>query len=66
MSEVPLSEARYYTVAEAALILRVKEWSVRNHIKSGSLRATKPLGTWLIAESDLRDLMLANGNQASA
>lgn len=65
MSETPLSQTRYYTVAEAADILRVKEWSVRSHIKSKRLPATKPLGTWLIAETDLRALMADGTNQTA-
>jgi len=66
VSESPLSETHYYTVAEAAVILRKKEWSVRQHIKSGRLPATKPLGTWLIAETDLRGLLASESNQEPA
>lgn len=65
MSEAPLSETRFYTIAEAADILRLKEWAIRNHIKNGKLPATKPFGTWLIADHDLRRLIEAGAAGAA-
>lgn len=57
---------KFYTVAEAAPILRVNEWTVRSYIESSKLKATKPGGVWLISESDLVEFLAAGSNREAS
>lgn len=52
---------KFFTVAEAAQILRVTEKSVRDFILSGELRASK-IGQWKIQEDDLLAFIKARSN----
>lgn len=52
---------RFFTVAEAAQILRVTEKSVRDFILSGDLRASK-IGQWKIQEDDLMAFVRSRSN----
>lgn len=56
----------YLTAAEVAPILRVTRWQVVNLCRDGKIPATKPSGTWLIAESDLRAFLESGSNQAAS
>ncbi len=51
-----ISPPKFYTVREAAVILRVKPKTVRLRIRKKRLLATKPDGAqgWLIPESALK------------
>jgi excisionase family DNA binding protein len=53
---------KFFTVAEAAQILRVTEKSVRDFILSGELRASK-IGQWKIQEDDLGAFIRARSNR---
>lgn len=57
---------KFHTVAEAAPILRVNEWTVRSYIESGKLKASKPGGVWLIAEADLLEFLATGSNRAAS
>jgi len=46
-----------FTTSEAATMLKVDPWTVRQYIKAGSLRAHKPGGKWLITESALKSFI---------
>lgn len=52
---------KFFTVAEAAQILRVTEKSVRDFILSGQLKASK-IGQWKIQEEDLVAFIRARSN----
>jgi excisionase family DNA binding protein len=52
---------KFFTVAEAAQILRVTEKSVRDFILSGDLRASK-IGQWKIQEDDLVAFVRSRSN----
>jgi excisionase family DNA binding protein len=52
---------KFFTVAEAAQILRVTEKSVRDFILAGELRASK-IGQWKIQEDDLVAFIKARQN----
>ena len=43
----------YYSIYEAAAVLEVHERTVRNHIKSGLLKAGKSGRQWRISKADL-------------
>ncbi len=47
----------YYTIAEAAELLRVTQTTIRNYIDQGRLKKTKPGKFVLIPEDELRKLM---------
>jgi excisionase family DNA binding protein len=51
------AEERYYTISEAARLLRVSDQSVRRWVKAGELRAYKPKKEYRIAESDLEEFL---------
>lgn len=55
----------FYTVLEAARILRVHPRTIRRRIRSRSLIATKPSGgrAWLIPESALKQSVNEGVNQ---
>jgi excisionase family DNA binding protein len=50
---------KFYTVREAATLLRVKPKTIRRRILSKKLIATKPNGSqaWLIPESALKQVL---------
>lgn len=52
---------KFFTVAEAAQILRVTEKSVRDFILSGQLKASK-IGQWKIQEEDLVAFIRSRSN----
>jgi len=54
---------KFYTVIEAAKILRVTEWEMRLRCQDGRIKASKPGKSWLIAESDLLAYVEAHSNQ---
>lgn len=43
----------YYTIYEVAEILKLHERTIRNHIKSGTLKAKKVGKSWRIKKEDL-------------
>jgi excisionase family DNA binding protein len=47
----------YYTVSEFAEKVQVKEATVRKHIKSGQLKATKAFNQWYIHKSELDKIL---------
>ena len=53
------SPPTFYTIREAARILRCSTKTVRRQIARGHLLATKPKGlrTWLIPEAVIKDLL---------
>lgn len=55
---------RFFTVSEAAQILRVTPKSVRDYILSGQLKASK-IGTWKISEEDLMEFIASRANVAT-
>lgn len=44
---------KYYTVAEAAAVCRVSVFTLRQWIKDGKIKATKPGKSYLISEENL-------------
>lgn len=46
-------EKPYYSIYEAAAVLGVHERTIRNHIKTGDLKAGKAGRQWRIAKADL-------------
>lgn len=60
------SKAHFLTAAEAADILRTSPITVVRLCRDGKLPATKPLGTWLILESDLLAHIEASRNEPGA
>lgn len=62
MSDTPAT--RYYTVAEAADILRKTPKYVWALCKEGKIPATKPAGTWLIPVGEFDAWVKAGANKA--
>jgi len=58
--------AKYLTVAEVADTLRLTAWQVRTLCVSGAIRATKPAGKWLVAETDLANYIEGGYRQPAA
>jgi excisionase family DNA binding protein len=55
---MPKSQAPiYYTVSEVAEIVRVTEWTVREWLKSGTLKGSKPGRGWRVTEEDLHTFL---------
>lgn len=48
---------QYKTVEEAAEILRVCTRSVYDAVRSGRLRATRPMRSWLITDDAIREFV---------
>jgi excisionase family DNA binding protein len=57
---------QYYTVAEAADILRLKPKSVWQLCREHKIPATKPAGTWLIPVVEFDAWVAAGKNKATA
>ena len=57
---------RYYTIAEAAQILRCSPKSVWTLCREHKIPATRPAGKWLIPVDEFYDWVAAGGNQATA
>lgn len=49
-----MSSPRFLTADEVAEVLRLTPITVARLCRAGKLPATKPAGTWLIAEPDLQ------------
>ena len=64
MSDTP--PTRYYTVAEAAAILRCTPKVVWDLCRKHTIPATMPAGKWLIPVEEFDAWVAASGNQASA
>lgn len=50
---------KYYKVEEVAEILRVTAWTVREYLKAGILKGSKPGGQWRISEDSLTEFLEA-------
>jgi excisionase family DNA binding protein len=57
---------KYYTVAEAAEILRYKPKAVWQLCREHKIPATKPAGTWLIPVEEFHAWIKAGANKATA
>lgn len=57
---------KFYTVTEAAEVLRVTEWEVTKRCRTGLIKASKPGKSWLIAEADLLAYIESHSNQAAS
>lgn len=64
MSDDTPQNDRYYTVAEAARILRRTPASVRHLCVEHIIPATKPAGTWLIPVEEFNAWLRAGANEA--
>lgn len=56
---------KYLTAIEAADVLRVGPWTVIKLCRDGKIPATKPVKSWLIAETDL-DAYLADASNRTS
>lgn len=61
-----MAEQTYYTVAEAADILRRTPARVRALCVEHKIPATKPAGMWLIPVKEFHDWIQAGSNEALA
>jgi len=61
-----VTSTTYYTVAEAADILRKTPASVRDLCAEHKIPATKPAGTWLIPAEAFHAWIAAGANEAMA
>lgn len=61
-----MTDQTYYTVAEAADILRRTPKSVRDLCIEHKIPATKPAGTWLIPVTEFHAWIAAGANEALA
>lgn len=62
----PLAEERLLTVSEVADRIRVSEYTVRNWLRAGRLRGSRPGGTkvgWRIPESEVRQFLANTMNE---
>jgi len=59
-----MPEPRFYTVAEAADILRMKPKTVWLMCKEHKIPATKPAGQWLIYADEFDAWVAAGANEA--
>lgn len=50
-------QERFYTISEAARLLKVSDQSIRRWVKAGELKAYKPKKEYRIAESDLQEFL---------
>jgi excisionase family DNA binding protein len=57
---------RYYTVAEAAQILRCSPKSVWNLCREHKIPATQPAGKWLIPVEEFDAWVAAGANRAAS
>lgn len=48
---------QYYTIKEAANLLKLSEGTIRNKISQGEIKAVKILSTTKIAEKELKKLI---------
>lgn len=64
MSNDTRQSDRYFTVAEAALILRRTPASVRQLCIDNQIPATKPAGTWLIPIDEFNAWIHSGANKA--
>lgn len=58
----PAREDHFLTAAEVATLLRTTPITVVRLCREGKLPATKPFGTWLISEADLKAHLDASRN----
>ena len=63
---VEAPEGPFLTAAEVAQTLRTTPITVVRLCRAGKLPATKPAGTWLIAEADLKAHIAASRNERGA
>jgi excisionase family DNA binding protein len=59
------TDPRLLTVAEVADMLRTKPHNVANMCRRKRIRATKPLGTWLIPADAVTELLEKGANHRS-
>lgn len=57
-----MKKERFYTLREAAKILRVSERSMYRYLEEGKLKAAK-IGYWRITNADIQDFMRRFSNQ---
>jgi excisionase family DNA binding protein len=60
------SEPRYLTVPEAAALLRVSAWTVRDWARRGRIPATRLGATWLFPRDGLETQLRAHTQQPKA
>lgn len=59
----PAPETEFLTLREAAELLHIKSISAMyEHVRSGRIPASKPLGRWLIRRSDLEAMLTVRAN----
>lgn len=63
---VEAPEGPFLTAAEVAQKLRIEPITAVRLCREGKIPATKPFGTWLIAEADLKAILNANRNERGA
>jgi len=54
---IEIAGKKYYTVEETAALLQMNERTIRQWIKSGKLKASKPGRAYLISEETIRNLI---------
>ena len=55
-----------YTAAEAAPLLRVNPWTVRELCRTGALKANRPGKVWLIDPADLQAYIEGRNDEDAA
>ncbi len=53
IAALPKSDRLAYTIAEAAAAIGLPRSTLRDHVSSGELKASKRCGKWLILREDL-------------
>jgi len=59
---IEIAGKKYYTTGEAAKLLQMNERTIREWIKTGKLKATKPGRSYFISEDAIRALIDIDGN----
>lgn len=51
--DVHMDKAQWYTVTEAAALLKVSEWTIRRWLRAGKMKARKVERGWRIPASEV-------------
>lgn len=59
---IEIAGKKFYSTGEAAKLLQMNERTIREWIKTGKLKATKPGRAYFISEDAIRALIDIDGN----
>ena len=60
---IEIAGKKYYTTGEAAKLLQMNERTIREWIKTGKLKATKPGRSYFISEDAISELINGKGGK---